>query len=274
MKKTEYLNEESYQNAKKKIIRIALIVLIVGIVFGGSLIVTGIIKTNNAKKASEQEYNENNNSNVVRTEEQVQADIDATELQIDTIDTELDNIDIAINRLRNEQSKIFTEDRGFSDRYYEKDDEIAVKEAEKNAKNREKTKLRTQLTEYKSELNKIQSGFYDVSNEIEKGKQNMAASKYIPLYIFGAFVIISSCMISFAIYMFAKRREMLAFTTQQVMPVAQEGIEKFAPTIGKAGASVAKEMAPALGDIAKEISKGIKDGVTGSEAQPEKKNEK
>lgn len=267
MQKTEYLNEESYQKAKKKIIRVSLIILILGILLGGSLIVTGIIKTNNAKKVSEQEYNENNNLSSVRTEEQVQADIDAIQLKMDTIDTELDNIDIAINRLRNEQSKIFTEDHGFSDRYYEKDDEIAVKEAEKNAKNREKTKLRTKLTEYKSELNKIQSGFYDVSNEIEKGKQNIAASKYIPLCIFGAFIIISSCMISFAIYMFAKRREMLAFTTQQVMPVAQEGIEKFAPTIGKAGASVAKEMAPALGDVAKEISKGIKDGITDNETQ-------
>lgn len=273
MQKTEFLNEESYQKSKKKIICISLIVLILGILLGGSLIVTGIIKTSNVKKEGEQEYKQNNNSTMVRTEEQVQTDIDAIQLKIDTIDTELDNIDIAINRLRNEQSKIFTEDRGFSDRYYEKDDEIAVKEAEKNAKNREKNKLRTELAEYKSELNKIKSGFYDVGHEIEKGKLNMEASKYIPFYIFGAFVIISSSMISFAIYMFTKRREMIAFTTQQVMPVAKEGIEKFAPTIGKAGASVAKEIAPAFGDIAKEISKGIKDGGRGSEIQPENKTE-
>ena len=45
------------------------------------------------------------------------------------------------------------------------------------------------------------------------------------------------------------------------MPVAQEGIEKMAPTIGKAGASIAKEMAPVYGEAAKEIAKGIKEGL-------------
>ena len=58
----------------------------------------------------------------------------------------------------------------------------------------------------------------------------------------------------------AHKREITAFGVQQVMPVAQEGIEKMAPTIGKAGASIAKEMAPVYGEIAKEIGKGIKEG--------------
>ena len=47
-----------------------------------------------------------------------------------------------------------------------------------------------------------------------------------------------------------------AYTTQQVMPVAQEGIEKMAPTIGSA---------------AKEIAKGIKQGI--NEANKEQDNE-
>lgn len=42
------------------------------------------------------------------------------------------------------------------------------------------------------------------------------------------------------------RREITAYTTQQVMPVAQEGIDKMAPTIGNAA-----------GEIAKGIKKGI-----------------
>ncbi|MDD6466912.1 MAG: hypothetical protein PUF50_01875 [Erysipelotrichaceae bacterium] len=50
-----------------------------------------------------------------------------------------------------------------------------------------------------------------------------------------------------AVLMFiAHRREITAFTTQQVMPIAQEGIEKMAPTIGHA---------------AEEIAKGIKKGI-------------
>ena len=35
------------------------------------------------------------------------------------------------------------------------------------------------------------------------------------------------------------------------MPIAQEEMKKMAPTIGKTGASIAKEMAPAYGEIAK-----------------------
>ena len=47
----------------------------------------------------------------------------------------------------------------------------------------------------------------------------------------------------------AHRREIAAYTTQQVMPIAQEGIEKITPTISNAA-----------GSIAKSISKGIKEG--------------
>ena len=56
----------------------------------------------------------------------------------------------------------------------------------------------------------------------------------MPCVGFGAMLIIIS-----------KRREITAFTAQQIMPVAKEGIE---------------EMAPTIGNVAKEISKGIKEG--------------
>lgn len=52
----------------------------------------------------------------------------------------------------------------------------------------------------------------------------------------------------------AHRREITAFTTQQVMPVAQEGIEKITPTV-----------ADAAGTIAQSISKGIKEGMKDTE---------
>lgn len=47
----------------------------------------------------------------------------------------------------------------------------------------------------------------------------------------------------------AHRREITAYTTQQVMSVAQEGIEKITPTV-----------ANAAGSIAQSISKGIQEG--------------
>ena len=83
----------------------------------------------------------------------------------------------------------------------------------------------------------------------------------IPLFMIGGFIIIASIMISLSIYSFAKRREIIAFGTQQVIPVVQEGVEKMAPTAGKVGKTIAKEMAPAYGEFAKEIAKGIKEGL-------------
>ena len=93
------------------------------------------------------------------------------------------------------------------------------------------------------------------------------SSEYIPYFMFGGFVIIATLMISGSIYMITKRREIMAFSTQQVMPIAQEGIEKMTPTMSKVVEDmsptmkkVAKDMAPIYGDIAKEITKGIKEG--------------
>lgn len=61
----------------------------------------------------------------------------------------------------------------------------------------------------------------------------------MPCFAFGAMFILT-----------AKRREITAFTAQQVMPVAKEGIEKMAPTAGV---------------TAKEIAKGIKKGLKDEE---------
>lgn len=79
--------------------------------------------------------------------------------------------------------------------------------------------------------------------------------------MFGTFIIIASCMFSGVLYMNTKNREMAAYRAQQMMPIAQEGMEKMAPTIGKVGKEIAEDMAPVYADIAKEISNGIKEGL-------------
>ena len=54
------------------------------------------------------------------------------------------------------------------------------------------------------------------------------------------------------ILIIAHRRTIISYTTQQVMPVAQEGIEKMAPTVGNAVEKVAE-------GITKGVKKGLKD---------------
>jgi len=222
MEENKYLNERNYQRSKRKIMCLALIVFFLGLIIGGGLIVTGIMKTNSIKSEITEKESK-------RTENDVQADIADVESKIDAIELE-------INTMRNEQQRIFMEDKGFSERYYEKDTEITTKE-------NELSKLQSTKSNLKSELWEIQSGYNNTKNSI-------ATSKYIPFYMFGAFIIIASSMIAGYIYIFGKRREIAAFTTQQVMPIAKEGINEIAPTIG---------------NVAEEIARGIKNGTNNNQ---------
>lgn len=248
MEKKEYLNEERYQKNKKKLQTIAMCILIIGILIGGCIIATGAIKTNEVKKENEkivkqieQEY-----AAKTRSTDQIQNDIDSLEQKIETVDSEVKALEI-------EQRKIFQED-GFSDRYDKKDTEI-------DNKRKERSKLNDQLYEYEKELNAVKSG----SNESKKKSEIYDKTKdewqYRTLYAVGGMIIFMSCSISGGIYMTTKRREIMAFQAQQVMPVAQEGMEKMAPSVAKVGKAVAEEMAPAYGEIAKEIAKGVKEGM-------------
>lgn len=239
--KKEFLTEENYERGKKKLKTIALVILVFGLLIGGSLIAIGIIKTGELKRQNEQAVQQVEQDNQTRTAADVQADIDTLQDDVDALETEISNLEI-------EQNKIFRDDRGFSDRYYEKRAEIESKE-------KELSKLRTQLSSYQSELWKINSGYNDTKKEIENSRNAISTSKYVPFYMFGAFIIIASCMIAGSIYMFTKRREIMAFTAQQVMPVAQEGVEKMAPSAGKA---------------AKEVAKGIKEGINEADNKEEK----
>ena len=60
--------------------------------------------------------------------------------------------------------------------------------------------------------------------------------------MFGAFIIVASCMISFSVYSFSKRREMMAFTIQHMNP--KEQIESMGTSVGRAMANAAKEINP------------------------------
>ena len=81
---------------------------------------------------------------------------------------------------------------------------------------------------------------------------NGSFSKMVYL-MFGGFIIVGASMFCGVLYLsIVKRREIMAYTTQQVMPVAQEGIDKMAPTVADAAGKIA-------GSIAKGIKEGLKD---------------
>ena len=85
------------------------------------------------------------------------------------------------------------------------------------------------------------------------------------LIMFGVWLAFVGCIIRFFV---GNRREIMAYSLQTTIPVAQEGIQVMAPTVAEAGATMMKTMAPAMKDVAvemapaySEVAKGIAQGI-------------
>ena len=225
--KKEFLTEENYKKGKKKLILLALIVLIIGLTIGGLLLFKGI---SNSKKVND-----------TYTEENKQTKINSLNQQITREKTNLETKKTGlISKGVTSSSKY---DSGEAYDLY-----IITKALDPSFSY-------CSFDEYKN--NSLISNYCSLKNQLrELERANYSFEKdwnnfdSIPFYMFGAFIIISTLMIYGSVYMFAKRREIVSFTAQQVMPVAQEGIEKMAPTVGKA-----------TEEVAKGITKGIKEGL-------------
>lgn len=245
MKENKYLNEENYQKTKKKIMITALVVLVIGLLIGGSLIFIGLKKQNVV------------NSNY---SEKTKANLDKQ------LVTEKGNLVNSKNELENKikpvQDEIKSLERakfeGFDDAYYARQDKI--EELNKSiATDKNSIKVIDEVLDEsfdycnfdEAQNNSYTSKYCSLKNQLNDKtdfNKNFDSFNNIIFYMFGGFIIIASFMIAGFIFMFSKRREIAAFTTQQVMPVAKEGIEEIAPTIGKAA-----------GEIAKGIKNGLRD---------------
>lgn len=247
MKKEEYLSEEKYQKNKKKIITSSLVVLIIGLLLGGSIIGVGLVKqnkiNNNYSTSSKNQLTEK----LKEEKQKLIANKETLEEKIKPVEDEIESLER-------------TTFNGFDAAYYERQDKI--KDLEKSIKEDKEAieaidkalsstfsscDLLISDNTYTENYCSIKKQLDDINDEFNK---KQASFSCIPFYMFGGFIIVASCMIAGSIYTFAKRREILAFSAQQVMPVAQEGIDK---------------MAPAMGNVAKEITKGIKDGLKDEE---------
>ena len=273
-KKKEFLTEENYERGKKKIKTIALVILIVGVLIGGSLIVTGLVKQGQTNSEYSEESKNNKKEQLEKEKQKLTQELDAEKLNLLTSKTTLENkikpVEDEIKKLEREKTDVFM-NGGFSDRYYEIEDKIEdLKESTKSDENSlgviedafdesfdhcsfPEAKNNTYTSKYCSLKNQVANKDAEIADlDLEFSDFNKEFNSFdsIPFYMIGGFIIVASGMISFAIFMFAKRREIMAFTAQQVMPVAQEGIEKMAPTVGNA-----------MGTIGKEIAKGIKEGI-------------
>ena len=212
--KKEYLTEKNYNKGKKIIMLIALLVLVVGLTIGGFLIYKGI----NEKQKIDNTTNE-------------QAEKDKQRLK--EIETEKEELNKKISDKKYECDSIKME----TDSWFEKS----------NKCDNEVLSLEEQVDELESEEFDLENTDY----EFDKKFNSVGSTRY---FMFGVFIIIATLITSLSIFMFAKRREIMAFGMQQTMPLAQEGIEKMVPTVGNAA-----------GTIAKDVAAGIKEGINSNQ---------
>ena len=109
--KKEFLSEENYERGKKKIKTIALIILIVGVLIGGSLIVTGLMKQGKINS----QYSEDNKTNLSQQLETEKQNLISKKTELET---KIEPVETQIKQLKREP---FT---GFDDTYYERQDKI------------------------------------------------------------------------------------------------------------------------------------------------------
>lgn len=226
MEKKKYLTEERYEKGKKVILTVAIIVLVIGITIGVALIIGGISKLNSTSENS-------NNNTTIEEDAMTEEEID---LEIVEIDNQINEINQNINSLKAEKSQEFTAN-GFSEKYYEIDSKIQDENKKISDLKLEKFTLESKKQFADNDLT------FDTDDE--KGEKLVSKGYGGMLIMIGVMVLVFTAIISGKLFMIYKRREILAFTAQQVIPVAQEGIDEIAPTIG---------------NVAKEISKGIASG--------------
>lgn len=226
MTKNELLNEESYQKTKKKLSKIGIVVCGSFILLGVILICIGIFNVN---KYNDKDTLANEEQKLIQAKEQLETKIKPIEDEI----TKLERVP-------------FT---GFDEEYYAREDKI--KELTDSIRDDRKTII---LIE-----NAMDDGFdHCAFDEYQENSYTSEYCKYkyvdsntyLPFIIPGCFCLFAGFIASMMVLITLNRRKIMAFGMQQMMPLAQEGAEKMAPTAGK---------------VAKEVAKGIKEGLKDEE---------
>lgn len=283
MENRKYLNEEKYQKTEKKLLKLSKIFLIVGVCLSVGIVILGLIittqrKSNNDIKIEKVDY-------VADTQEKIK------DLKVKLGETQ--------KKFAEETEKLSTKKSELISRGVKKSSDYNSGESydlyildsvldpgynscnndrySKNELSKEYCSLRNDVEDIEWEIESkekyISSGRAETET-VEKNERleeeaewNSTNDKFsiVPFIMFSIPAFMIPGMISFMLFFTAKRRNIMAFSAQQAIPIAKEGIEEIAPSIGKAGANIAKEMAPVYGDIAKEISKGIKEGLKDEE---------
>lgn len=187
-------SETSYKEspAEKNNRKIALKILVIGIIISCIIFAIGWIKQKQAIKTNEQAYNDAYTSSQTKVDN-AQKRLNEIIEEMNNLKEQINSMEIEIANMRNEKQKIFTEDRGFSDRYYAKDNEITVKESELS-------NLKTRYNNLDSEGYKLQNDNYTVYYDI------VEPIKYLIFYYIGAGFVGFTILISLIYFLVTRRK--------------------------------------------------------------------
>ena len=181
--------ESSIERTNKKI---SIKILIVGIIISLILCGVGIIRQKQIEEKNKNAYNDayelskSNFENGERRLEEISGEMSNLKEQIDSMEIE-------ISSMENEKSKIFMEDKGFSERYSAKNNEIKVKETELS-------NLKNQYSVLDTEEFQLQNNDYTVRYNIIK------PIKYLIFYYIAAGVLTLTILISLVYFLVTRKK--------------------------------------------------------------------
>lgn len=261
----EYLNEEKFQRVNNKVKRTGKIVANIMLLIGIGLIVAGLYFLNNKKEESNVTQENPFEAKIVLKENEIKAEKNNLKTKLSQIKSDLDGkkqelvnkgIKESSNYNDGEAYDLYIIDNALDPSFHHCWFDQYI--------NNDLTKDYCTLTNlinddthyYTCEDNEVIKTYCTLNSELvnlrnEKLSYNPVRSEtrrviYIPFIVIGAFVTFASFIVRFMFFSITHRREIMAYSAQQMMPIAEEGVEKMAPTVGR---------------VAKEVAKGIKDGL-------------
>lgn len=264
----QYLNEEKYKKINSKISLISKIILVVGFAIGITLISIGVViksNVNNENKKIESEIKEDAKKSLEKDNNSIKE----LEKEIELLKEKKSSLEDEVEKLQDDKSIAFEKERGFGNDYKRIDKEINKKQSEIfnlkqqiNEKYGEKFRLNANLSSY--DEGSINSKYYS--------KKKIEPVTVYACFGLGGMAIFMGIAFSLSALLISKRREILAYQTQQMMPIANEGIKEMGPTMGQVAGEMMKDVAPAYkemtktiapiyGEIAREVGKGVSEGI-------------
>ena len=221
----QYLTEENYNKANKKIKKISLVVFVTGLIVGSGLIIFGLIKSNEAERINEER--------AAAAAAEVEAKTAETKNRLSEIEVELAALNTKLEAKEQECDSIPMS----SASWFEDSSKCS----------REASSIRTEITNLDLEQFTLDNTHHTVVYDKERPEI------YVLFYVLGSFAILAGSGTALIIYLITKRRALRAYGIQSTMPVNQEAVKSYTPTVAEAAGQVA-------GSVAEGIAKGIKKG--------------